>query len=203
MMKTIAWLLSLCLVILVAADAAAAEMAYSIGTFAWPGMSLAKLRSKVPPGLRLICGTDREVASVAENERHLLEVPPELAKAGVDHCAVFSASSASKSFQIQQIQLGDSPAEFGVLILVDANGVQRVAQIDLAQSNREFANTIAYFTQTYGDPTKRSTTSAQWKNSRNEALMLADDKGNLKIGLIDAELQLLLNERIAAGQGHH
>ena len=199
-MRHVACLLAFGLILAATERVAAADMVYGLSTFAWPGMSVAKLRTKIPPGLRLLCGTDRDLAAVAESDRPGLIVPEELAKAGVDRCGVFATDGASKSWRVQQTKLGDDPADFWVLVLVDANGVARVVQIELAQPNTSFATTLDFFTQSYGPPPQRSPTAARWKTGRSEALMTADERGVLKIGLIDNELQALLDGRIAAGR---
>ena len=186
------------LVVAVGADrAAAADIAYGIPGFAWPGMSLAKLRTKIPPGMRLLCGTDRELPPIEDADRTGLNVPRELAEAGVDRCGVFAPNGAKK-YQVQQTKLADNPADFWALVLVDGNGVQRIVQLELAQANTSYASTLEFFGQSFGTPLQRSNTAARWKNGRDEAIVTANPDGRMQIFLIDNELQALLTERIAA-----
>jgi len=198
-MKRVFSLLSLCLIVSTsgAERVAAADIAYGIPGFAWPGMSLGKLRTKIPGGMRLLCGTDRELPPTEEEDRAGLTVPRELAQAGVDRCGVF-APNGNKKYQVQQTKLDDNPADFWALVLVDNNGVQRVVQLEMAQANTSYASTLEYFTQTFGPPLQHSNTAARWKNSRDEAIVTANADGKMQIFLIDNELQALLTERINA-----
>jgi len=180
-------------------QAAAADIAYGIPGLAWPGMSLAKLRTKIPPGMRLLCGTDRELPPIEDADRTGLTVPRELAEAGVDRCGIFAPTGDKlHKYQVQQTKLADNPADFWVLMLVDGDGVQRVVQLELAQSNSSFASTLELFGQTFGPPQQRSTSAAHWKNGRDEAIVTGNADGRMQIFLIDNELQALLTQRIAA-----
>jgi len=179
------------------ADARTPEKAYGLD-FVIPGMTVAQLRTtRFPGGLRLVCGTDRELPQIDPADKPALTVPEEMAKAGADHCAVFGPEPKHKTFQIQQTKLAGNPADFWILAVVDDFGAQRVAQVLMAQPNTNFADTVDYFSQRFGTPQQRTTTTAHWKNGRGEAMVNATSSGETRIFLVDNHLQALLTERIS------